>query len=296
MEPEKLTPSDLPMAPEPKGPEIKIETGIGLPPTPPEGQPEFFSPETIAPSPIPEGVEARRGNLRTFLIILGAAAFVGVVGSLSYFVIFPLIFQPKAPETIQRPEIIDGRVAAHKSFLVNPPAAEADLKLAGVDYLTIAAALQNESFNQLADGQLKEVKISDNKGQVPFASYLGALMPAATALGGTDWFENDFTALLYYDANGVWPIYIAKLKSGVDSSAVKNGLKALEPIMETANLYLNPPGTFAPFKDGKAGNYPTRYSVGTQKGAAFNYGIAGNYLILSANYNGLKSVLPLLGL
>ena len=291
---EKLTPPDLLEAPELEGPEIKIETGIGLPSSPTGGQPEFFSPETIMPSPVPEGVSAKGGKFKTFLMIIGVLVFVAAVGSLSYFVIFPLIFPSKIPATVQRPEI--AKEYTHESLLVNSPAAEVEIKLASSDYLTITTALQNEAFNQLADGQLKEVKISDNNGQVPFSAYLGALMPAASAFGGTDWFENDFTALLYYDANGVWPVYVAKLKVGVDASVVKSGLKALEPIMEVSNLYLNPPGTFSPFKEGKVGNYQTRYAVGTQKGAAFNYGFADKYLIFSANYNGLKVALPLLGL
>lgn len=295
MDEQKLTPPNLPSAPESKAPEIKIETGIGLPPVPSTSQPEFFSPETISPSPMPEGVSAKSGKLKPFLMILGALVFVVAVGSFSYFVIFPIVFQPKTPSTVQTPQVQTGALT-HKSFLVGSPAASAEIKLASSDYLTIATALQNEAFNQLADGQIKEVKISDNRGQVPFADYLGALMPATTALGGSGWFEGDFTALLYYDASGVWPVYVAKLKNGVDAASVKNGLKALEPIMEVANLYLNPPGTFSAFKDGKAGNYATRYSVGTQKGAAFNYGVVKNYLLLSANYNGLKAALPLLGL
>lgn len=292
---EKLTPPDLPVAPEPKGPEVKIETGIGLPPTPPIGeQPEFFSPETIMPSPVPEGVSSSGGKLKPILMIIGALIFVGAIGSLGYFVIFPLISQPKTPETVQRPEI--AKENTHKSFLVVSPAAEAEINLANSDYLTITTALQNEAFNQLADSQLKEVKISDANGQVLFSAYLGALMPATAALSNMDWFENDFTTLLYYDASGVWPIYIAKLKTSANATVVKSGLKSLEPVMEVSNLYLNPPGTFSPFKDGKAGNYLTRYAIGTQKGAAFNYGFAGGYLILSTNYNGLNKALPLLGL
>lgn len=297
MEPEKLTPSDLPVAPELKGPEIKIETGIGLPP-PVGGQPEFFSPETIAPSPIPEGVSARGGKLKTILMIVGALIFVAAVGSLSYFVIFPLIFQPKTPATVQHPEI--AKAHAHKSFLVSSPAAEAEIKLASNDYLTIATALQNEAFNQLANGQFKEVKISDKDGQVTLVNYLAAIAPATSALGAAAWFEDDFTALLYYDATGVWPIYVAKLKDGVGKDPVMNGFKTLESIMELPNFYLTPPGTFSVFKDGKAGKYATRYSVGTQTGAALNYTTINapskNYFIMSTNYNGLKAVLPLLGL
>lgn len=301
MEQEKLTP-----------PDIKMATGVGQPPEPlliepmpiapalpPAGgtAPDFFAPETFGPSPIPEGVTSMKSRaLKTIFIVLGAIVFIGGLGALSYFVIFPLLFPTEAPQQVQRPPVVTKPVATHESFLANPPAAEAEIKLADNNYLTIATALQNESFNQLADGQFKEIEISDNNGQVTFPNYLGAIAPATSALGSTDWFQNDFTALLYYDPSGIWPIYVAKFKTGVDPEAVKSAFKTLENIIELANFYLAPPGTFGVFKDGKAGSYQTRYAVGTQAGAAFNYGIFGNYLIFSTNYNGLKSALPLLGL
>lgn len=304
---DKLTPPDLkmaagpgeppefPVAPAPSALRPESESDSGRTTPPPAPQPDFFSPETIGPSPVPEGVAGERSRaLKTVAMILGAVVFVAGLGALSYFIIFPLIF---SGQQIERPPVVTEPIAStHKSFLVSSPAAEAEIKLSNTGYQAIAAALQNESFNQLADGQYKEVKVSDANGQVAFANYLSAIAPATSALGATDWFEADFTALLYYDATGVWPIYVAKLKAGVDSEAVKSGFRTLENIMELPNFYLAPPGTFSAFKDGKAGNYSTRYSVGTQIGAAFNYGVLGNYLIVSTNYNGLKGALPLLGL
>lgn len=301
-EEEKLTPPDLPEAPRSVTPDFKITTGEGRPPEFPVApapsappQPDFFSPETIGPSPIPEGVTEKRSVLKFILIGLAAVVLVGGIGALGYFVVFPLVFGPGGPE--ERPPVVTQPVlATHKSFLVGPVAAEAEIKLSDTNYLTIANTLQNESFNQLADGQYKEVQISDANGQVPFSKYLNAIVPATSALGVSDLFEDDFTAVLYYDALGVWPVYVAKIKSGVNKDNVMTGFKTLENIFELSNFYLIPPGAFSAFKDGKAGNYATRYSVGAQSGAAFNYGVFGNYFILSTNYNGLKGVLPLLGL
>lgn len=298
-EEKELTPPDLPVAEAVKEPEpeVSITTGVGPLPTAPAGgptspQPDFFAPETFGPSPMPEGISGGNKILKTILIAVAVVLLVGGVGVFSYFVIFPIVFSPKVPTTVQKPPL---QLSAHKSFLAVPPSAEAEVKLSDRRYQTIATALQNESFNQLADKQFKEVKIFDNQGQVPFPAYLAALAPAASAVGG-DWLENDFTALFYYNGNGVWPVYVAKLKAGVDPSIVLSGMKTLESIIDLNNFYLTPPGTFQPFKDGKAGKYSTRYSVGTQAGAAFNYAVAGNYLLLSTNYDGLKGVLPLLGL
>ena len=312
--------------------DIKVTTGEGMPPEVPPvvpppvtsqapsagsgqavPQPDFFAPETFAPSPIPGGATATptapatpaapaapgAAKPKTAILIIGAIAFIGVVGSLAYFVIFPALFgQKKGAVTEQPPanEVSTPAPAAHQSYLVTPPAAEAQVNLSDKNYPTIAIALQNEAFNQLADGQFKEIKISDASGQVPFPDYLIGVIPAATALSVSNWFENDFTALLYYDSKGVWPIYVAKLKAGVSSESVLGGFGEIEPVLELGNMYLLPPGTFSGFKDGKVGSYQTRYSVGTQSGASFNYGIVGDYFVMSTNYDALKSVLPLLGL
>src|SRR3989344_735436 len=278
---DKLMPPNLPGA-APSGPGFKITTGEGAPPAVP---PDFFSPETIGPTPVPPGVEKDKALFKTILVSFGILVFVGGIGALGYFVIFPLVFTSGT----EKPGPIEPKpIAEHKSFLIAPASSESEIKLSNRGYLTIATALQNESFNQLADGQFKEVKISDANGQVPFADYFAAVLPAASTLD-SNWFSEDFTALLYYDATGIWPVYVGKLMAKVDPSRVMGEMQTLEPIMELSNLYLTPPGTFSTFKSGKVGNYSTRYAVGTQMGAALNYGVFGNYLILSTNYNALKA-------
>lgn len=270
-----------PVEPEPN---VKIATGQG----------DFFSPETFEASPIPAGAKASGNLVKNIIIAVLAIVFVGGVGALSYFVVFPMFFPPKAPSTGVAPVV--ATPVTHTSYLVSSAAAEANIAMADHKYLTIATALQNESFNQLAEGQVKEVKISEKGTQVPFSTFLAAISPVTSALGDSGYFEKDFTALLYYDANGVWPIYVAKLKAGASSEDLLANFKSLEGILDVANFYLASPGSFSAFKDGKVDGKSTRYAVGVQPGAAFNYGVLGNYLVIATNYNGLKTTMPLIGL
>lgn len=294
------------------GEDFKVTTGQGAPTPPPipqrpavppvpsvpvAPQPDFLSQEALAPSPIPEGVEdtgSGGGVLKTVILIVVALVVVGGVGALGYFVVFPLLFPADGglPPT-NVPSI--GQLP-HNSYLGLPPAAESIVILSDHSYATIAAALQNEAFSQLADGQLKEVKISDQNGQVRFSEYIGAVAPVSVSLDLRSWLEEDFTALLYYNPAGVWPVYIAKLKSGTDAQAVVAGFQSVESVMDAGNFYLTSPGTFSGFKDGKYKTYSTRYNVGAVLGASFNYGVFGDYLIISTNFDGLKATLPLLGL
>ena len=288
--------------------DIKITTGQGAgpdvsipqkpePPTNLPSQPDFISPDGMNPTPIPAGVERDSGAIRKILMIFLALVFITGIGALGYFVIYPLVFPAAGPTT--NPPVVtlpNGNLAPHSSYLTSAPSAVTEVKLSDVNYPTIAGALQNESFNQLADGQYKEVRISNTRGQVSFTAYLGGLSPAAQALALGDWLENDFTALLYYDPAGVWPVYIAKLKTGVTPGVVMTGFQAAEGVLDLASFYVSSPGAFTSFKDGKVNSYSTRYNVASGAGAAFNYGVMGNYLIISTNYNALKGVLPMLGL
>lgn len=228
------------------------------------------------------------------MLLVIALVFVGGVGAISYFIVFPMLFPQKG--TVTTPPAQAPAPLVHQSYLVKPAAAQAAVKLDDHKYLTVATALQSESFNQLVDGQVKEVTISEKGQQLPFATFLSAVSPVASPLSDGGYFEQDFTALLYYDAAGIWPIYVAKLKPGVNSADLINNIKSIEGALDISNFYLAPPGIFAGFKDGKVGKYSTRYSVGTQAGAAFNYGVLGNYFVLSTSYNGLKAAVPLLGL
>lgn len=291
--PAKNPPMAVPVPPAaPKSvPNFKIVTGQGAIPA---GSTDFLSPETVEASPVPKGVQKGTDLVKNIVLVVVALIFVGGVGALSYFVIFPMLFPVKQAPVIKVPPAAEQ--LAHYSFLLKPVAATADINLNDHQYLTIAAALQNESFNQLSEGQIKEVRISEGGQQLPFSVMLSSVAPSASVFASSDNLEKDFTALLYYDNNGVWPIYITKIKSGIDASVVVSGFRSLESTLETGNFYLASPGSFAQFKDGKVGNFATRYAVGTQAGASFNYGAVGNYFVVSASYNGMKAVPALLGL
>ncbi len=287
------------------GPEYQPKPFIPTVPPPPiqanaplstPGQPDFITSENLGPSPIPPGVERGSSTLfRRMVMVFFGIVFVVGVGSLGYFVVYPTFFPAQAPSDnlplVTTPLVT---LAPHTSYLTTPASAVVEVKLADVTYPTIASALQNESFNQLADGQYKEVRVFNNAGQVPFGSFLGGLSPAAKALALGSWFENDFTALLYYDAAGVWPLYIAKLKPGAAPEMVKAGFRGAENTLDLANFYINSPGSFTSFKDGKVDIYPTRYNSASGPGAAFNYGMLGNYLVISTNYSALKNLAPIL--
>lgn len=289
--------------------DLKITTGQGTPPVSgespaPPGEagppPGVLPSEELEPSAVPPGAgEAGKGGgfikiLKTLMVVVIIAVIVGGVGAIGYYVIFPLVFPPGEPAAVKPP--VSTEKVTHKTYLVLPPAAESEVDLTNRSYAAITVALQNEAFAQLADGQLKELKISDSNGQVPFAGYIAAVAPSSGALDLKNWFEGDFTALLYYNPAGVWPMYIGRLKSGVDPAVVMSGFNSLENVLEIGNFYFISPGSFAGFKDGKYSGSATRYNIGTQLGASFNYGIFGQYLVVATNFDGLKATLSLLGL
>ncbi|MBI2024482.1 MAG: hypothetical protein HYT03_00080 [Candidatus Harrisonbacteria bacterium] len=282
-----------------------------VPPSETEASPDFLAPETVEQglppaevmdtSPIPGGVERKPSAIKTILMVFLAIAFIAGVGALTYFVILPLVF-PQGGETptttpVSQPTPTPTpQLASHQSFLISPAAANVGVALSDLQYLTIVTALQEESLNPLADGQVKEVRLSDSSGQVAFPRFLTAVAPVTSALGVNTLFENDFTALLYYDALGTWPVYIAKLKSDITPQSVSDQLREIDSVLEIGNFYILPPGSFSSFRSGQYQVYSTRYAAGTQSGASFNYGIFGPYLILSTSFDGLKATLPLLGL
>ncbi len=285
--------SKPPVPPATPQPSISAGASIGVP-----SQPDFISADNLGPSPIPSGVENHSPMTlkRIFMMLLGLVV-VGGVGALGYFVVYPIFFPDSVPtNTPPLTSLPPSAKAPHVSYLVTAPSAVSEIMIPEINYPTIASAVQNEAFNLLADKQYKEIKISNTAGQVSFAAYLGGISPASQALALGDLLESDFTALLYYDANSVWPVYIAKLKGNVSPEGLMAGFRSAEGVLDLANFYVAAPGLFSTFKDGKLGNYNTRYNVATGPGASFNYGLFGNYLIISTNYNALKGVLPLLGL
>lgn len=257
-------------------------------------------PETTNQLPAPgvviseEVSKPRKKVLWAIVIALGAVAF-GLVG---YFVLYPFILPPKAiaPVAEEKEEAPLPIVKAHKSYFVKSPAAVYRINLLDISLLNIAVALQDESTRVLPPGSIKEVELLDEiDGQISLSSYLMQFGPPLVGDEIDSWFEDDFTAYLYYDENGAWPGYLAKIKEGVNIDQLKAGMARQLETGDLTVFYVTPPGVMGQFKDGKVNSYATRYSVGSRPGAAFNYGYFGDYLIISTSYNGLKAALSLLG-
>ncbi len=171
-----------------------------------------------------------------------------------------------------------------------------DVKLSNLLYLTVVSALQEKTVPKPTQDTLAEIVVLDGAGsQVPFKAYLNAFAPNMTVDEIGKWFEDNFSAFIFYDKDGAWPGFVAKLKNGVNIDDARKALLTLEA-SGAGKFYLSDPGTFTAFKAGQLNGNPTRYSTATQKGASFNYGIIGEYFIMSTSYTGLKASTPLLGL
>ena len=87
----------------------------------------------------------------------------------------------------------------------------------------------------------------------------------------------------YSNDNGSWPVYGVKVKDSQSFLAI------VGPILEmnASKFYPHSIG-FSNFKDGRLGNFRTRYAVGSLVGAAFNYGVYNNELVIATSYDGFK--------
>ncbi len=259
-----------------------------------------FRPETqVDASFVPPEEGPKKSGAHLWLwIAVGIAVVAAVV--VGYFV-FPIIFGGGSTETLPPPppptEVIPPpapEVKPHQSFFITPDISKTEILLPNVSRDTAVITLT--ALERKPEQTLEEVVILDqNRSQIASNMYLKEFVTEVAAAQMAAWFEDDFTAFLYYDANGVWPGYAFKVKVGVNLDEVKANASVIEG-SDLSRFYLAAPGTFAPFKSGTVSGKSTRYAIGSQPGASFNYGIIGNYLIVSTSYNGLKNALPLLGL
>ena len=186
-------------------------------------------------------------------------------------------------------------IRPHASLFTTAPPFQKELALAEMRADGIFIALKNEAANLAPSNTVKELAFSNASGQVPSSTFFNALIPNITVQEITDAIADDFSGFLYYDDQGVWPGYVAALKP----AAIPSNAQATFAKMESANiatLYLEDPETKGEFKSGQLNGVPTRYAIFTKPGASFNYGIFGNYLVISTSFNGLKSALEFLAL
>jgi len=279
-----------------------IERGESMPVPesvlPPETEKEpVFRPETQ----VPEGMmgmeeEPPKGKKPWLWIILGVV-IVGL-GLLAYFVVFPLISSPPTPSPTPSPSPTTQIIAPapHNSLFLSPLADQTQITLQNFLLSTITNNLQLIAANRLPDNTVQEVVVVDiNDSQVPWSSYLPAFLPTLTPTQLGTWFEDDFTAFIFYDAKGVWPGLVAKIKNSANIDAAKATLTILET-SDLSKFYLSPPGVFGQFKNGQINGKATRYAVGGIPGAALNYGFVNSYFVISTSYDGLRAAAPLLGI
>lgn len=312
-----VRPAPVPPPPAVRPPEITLRTmksdldalKLGATPAPKPFSGITAPAEGAAPAKPLAKIELKGKSSKSIFIISGVIVFGIIIALLGYYVIFPIIFPatvPTAPAPASAPgpsvippaptpvipQIPSANIRPHQSLLSVPAEFQAAVSLATVNLSTLKQSLVNQVAAGTAPNTLKELTLSDTNGQVAFANILSLLLPELTQGELSNLFEDDFTALLYHDADGDWPIWVAGLKTGADLTAAKTLVSRLENSSALANLYLSSPGTpTGGFKTGQINNVSTRYLVFSQKGASFNYAWVGNKLVISASFNGLKKVL-----
>ncbi|MBI4992434.1 MAG: hypothetical protein HZB99_04420 [Candidatus Harrisonbacteria bacterium] len=266
--------------------------------------------------------ESKKGGIKKILVWSSSALVIAGFGFLGYFYIFPFLFggPASAPKTVtEQPPVTEIPIATipegtpepieeslpitepvpqptptlkpHQTFLKTSDSIS-PASLANVDLNSLTAALRQEALKSLPSGSLTEVTLSDADGQIPASMTLSLLLPELTPGIVASNFDEDFTTALYYDANGIWPAYILRLRLGTNQSEVQAVISSLESSPNLVNLFLTSPGTpAAGFKEGQANGATTRYLTYPKKGAGLNFAWSGDKLIISTSYNGLKKIL-----
>ena len=253
-----------------------------------------FRPETQAAEDFSGEIQSSGSSRRVWLwIFVGVMVIaVGVVG----WIVYPLIFGSgnDEPQVILPPPLPPA--IPHQSLFVPAPLNSIEIRLTNTTYSTLGNALQALVATPGQENTLQEVAILDGTGsQIPFAKVLSALAPTLTEAQLAPWFEDNFSAFIFYNTQGAWPGYVARIKNGVNIDELKVAIKAFET-GDLTRFYLASPGTFSAFKDGQINGKATRYATGSNVGASFNYGVLGNYLVISTSYAGLQNAAPLLGI
>lgn len=313
--------------PPPQTPEIKlrtmesdvssIEKTGGATPTPEFVASPIFKPETKdqTASLLPE----EKSGIGTKKIVTGIVIVVAIIGAfaLGYYFVWPLLSgpteeaivtappPPPPPEPAPAPEASSVPTAgpAHTSQFGLPNDQIPKINISDYNIVAILTALQNEAASAASAGTLREIVVADAAGsQTIFSKYTATLMPELTTTNLETFlssvFEDDFTAYLYFDENGVWPGYIVKTKPNIDIDIVtiQDALKNLESA-SFSNLYLTPPGNSKEFRTGTVkGVYTNRYTPLDLAGSSFNYGMFDGRLIINTSYGGLLKALELMGL
>lgn len=302
-------------------PELKKEILIQPPPSPekPEAKKveltDFSKTEDVSKTDVSSQLSSESKNRsKTVLVIIGILIGVIAIAAVVYFVIYPNFFPlnnllenvpgvstpPVSEEAASQREesaalpLPQGE--GHQSFFTIPADLGATVQLSGLTLNSWRQAINIEADNKPSgDNILKEIVLSVNGSQPSFSYFLPVIFEDFSSGELSQFFAEDFTTFLFYDKNGVWPGFIAKLKEGADLTKAKILISKLEDSSTLINLYLTSVG--APSSAGfKTGNYNARYITFPDSSAALDYAWANNYLVISASYSGFKVALAKLGL
>ncbi|MDP1688694.1 MAG: hypothetical protein Q8L47_01005 [bacterium] len=222
-------------------------------------------------------------------LIVVIIAAVGV-GAGFYFVVFPKLLGPistptptgeptPAPTVSPTPITSSPGASSHVSFI----------KAAQVD----ASALTEVPIETVTTGQTltKEILLKKNGVSVKLSEYFPTLIPEFSARDLQNFFDEDFTTFIYYNASGSWPGYIFKLKTGAASVVAQNSFRKIESSKSIKNLFLNGAGDQQEqFKNGGYKDVNTHYLL-FGNNTAINYGWVGNYLLITTNFQSLKDLI-----
>lgn len=275
---------------------------------------QFSKPDELskigAPKTIPGLPPATPGSSKKIkLIILISVLLVVGIGSalLGYYVIFPKFFPSETiTETTSEPETNQftentlpteevtpiENLIIHQSFVSTISSSVAPIAV--TDSISLKNSIFQESQKTAANDSLAEVVLQNQQATaISSNKILPMIFPefSAESLIGL---EDDFTFVLYYDANGVWPAYVFKIKPEFTAAQIQNSING---IIETSNglknLFISDPGTanVAGFKTGQTSGIATRYLTFTKAGASLNLAWTNDKFIISSSYNGAKKIL-----
>ena len=144
---------------------------------------------------------------------------------------------------------------------------------------------------------LKEIIFLVNHKPVDFRLFIEEILPDIP-LKIIDFFEDDFTAFLYYDDKGVWPGYVARLKPSVIVINAQTQTKQIESSDNLRNFFIQSVGSadVQGFQSGQSNGKPIRYLIFPKAAASLSYGwftsftdsIPSHYLFISASERGLE--------
>ncbi len=289
------------------------------PPPPAPNMPKIMPSDFAAPKPAslisPSGpvaktpvIEEEKGGRDWKKMVIWGGALILIIGAgvAGYLYVYPILF-PKVPPppapAITVPPVIETPVEMpvavtpinlkqHVSFLAISDSVS-PVSLVSPDLTSLKLALLQEGQKTMPAGSLAEVALSDAGGQTAASVVLPLLLPELTADSIKNLLEDDFTTVIFYDANGSWPAYIFKLSANssiVEGQAITDSLEASPNL---GNLFLNSPGAPNPngFKTGPVNGIAARYLTFEKTGASLNFAWTKDKLIISSSYGGLKKVL-----